>query len=138
MASPFRTKSGITPVKLTLFPLSKALHQVLPKEGLPIPKLPFSVGRIPAELETQTTMPIDLIVPDSRPFQISRQHFALYNKPDGCGVLDLGSTLGTELNGEFLGQHFNKDFEYLKMGKNKITAGGLDSPFVFRVLVEPE
>jgi hypothetical protein len=138
MVSQLRTKSGIIPVKLTLLPLSKALLKVLPKEGLPVQRLPFSVGRVPVDLESHTTTPIDLIIPDSRPFRISRQHFALCHQPDGCGVSDLGSTLGTELNGEFLGNNFNKDLEYLKIGRNKITAGGVDSPYVFRVIVEPE
>jgi len=51
-------------------------------------------------------------------------------------VLDLGSTLGTEVNGEFLGHHFGKDFEYLEIGENAVTAGGVGSPFTFKVLLE--
>ena len=99
-------------------------------------KLPYSVGRLPVENESESTMSIDLQIPDSAPFRLSRQHFALYQNPDGCGVLDLGSALGTGLNEEYLGHNFAKDFEYLKMGDNKITAGGIDSPFTFNVSVE--
>ena len=51
-------------------------------------------------------------------------------------VLDLRSTLGTEVNGEFLGEHFDKDFKYLNMGENTITAGGMESPFTFTVRLE--
>ena len=83
-------------------------------------------------------VPIDLGIDDARPFRLSRQHFAFYKNPKGCGVLDLGSALGTEVNGVFLGHNFGKDFEYLKQGENRITAGGSGSPFTFKVIVESE
>jgi hypothetical protein len=51
-------------------------------------------------------------------------------------VLDLGSTLGTEVNGEFLGEHFDKDVKHLHMGENTITAGGMESPFTFIIRLE--
>jgi hypothetical protein len=44
--------------------------------------------------------------------------------------------LGTQVNGEFLGHHFSKDFGSLKIGENKISAGGEGSPFSFKVLVQ--
>ena len=135
-ASPdFRAK-GSNRVRLVLIPLSQTLIPLLPEEGIQIMKLPYSVGRLPVENESESTMSIDLQIPDSAPFRLSRQHFALYQNPDGCGVLDLGSALGTGLNEEYLGHNFAKDFEYLKMGDNKITAGGIDSPFTFNVSVE--
>ena len=84
----------------------------------------------------ESAMHIDLQIPDLRPFRLSRGHFALYENPDGYGVLDLGSALGTELNEDFLGYSFGKDFGYLKMGDNKVTAGGIDSPFTFKILME--
>jgi pSer/pThr/pTyr-binding forkhead associated (FHA) protein len=99
-------------------------------------KLPFTVGRLPVGKEREAVVPIDLIISDSRPFRISRQHFAFYQNPEGCGIIDLGSALGTEVNGVFLGHNFGKDFEYLKLGENRITAGGVGSPFRFKVLME--
>jgi CRP-like cAMP-binding protein len=127
---------GSNEVRLTLIPLSQTLIPHLPKEGIQIMKLPYSVGRLPVDNELESAMPIDLQIPDSVPFRLSRQHFALYQNPDGCGILDLGSALGTGLNEDFLGHNFAKDFGYLKMGKNKVTAGGMDSPFAFNVWVE--
>ena len=67
---------------------------------------------------------------------LSREHFAFYLNPQGICVVDLRSTLGTQVNGEFLGHDFSKDFVYLKKGENKISAGGIDSPFTFRAVVE--
>jgi CRP-like cAMP-binding protein len=123
--------------RFTLLPASPGLAPTLPSEGTAIRKLPFSVGRLSKGSESDPFVKVDLMIPDKRPFRLSRQHFALYRNPEGCGILDLGSTLGTEVNGKFLGRHFGKDFEYLKPGENQIVAGGLDSPFVFKVLVEP-
>lgn len=131
-----RPKSESTHLRLKLLSFSQELIPPLPKEGITVTKLPFSVGRSPVGKEPEPAVPIDLKIPDSRPFRLSRQHFALYPNPRGCGVLDLGSALGTEVNGELLGHNFGKDFEYLKLGENKITAGGVGSPFTFKVLVE--
>jgi CRP-like cAMP-binding protein len=129
------SKGESTRVRLTLFPLSQQHIPSLPKEGITIMQLPFSVGRLPVGKEPEPLVPIDLTVSDSRPFRLSRQHFAFYQNPRGCGILDLGSALGTEVNGVFLGHNFGKDFEYLKQGENKITAGGVGSPFTFKVLM---
>ena len=124
-----------TSFRLTLLPLSQQLIPHLPKEGIEVTKLPFTVGRLPEGNEPESAMQIDLKIPDNRPYRLSRRHFALYQNPEGCGVLDLGSALGTELNDDFLGHNFGKDFGYLKPGDNKITAGGMDSPFTFKVLM---
>lgn len=123
-------------VRLTVLPLSQELIPFLPKEGMTVMKFPFSIGRLPIGKEPKPTVPIDLEISDSKPFRLSRQHFAFYQNPKGCGVLDLGSALGTEVNGVFLGHNLGKEFEYLKVGENKITAGGIGSPFSFRVLME--
>jgi CRP-like cAMP-binding protein len=132
-----RSKSESGKVRLALLPLSQQLVSSLPEEGITVVKLPFSVGRSPVGKEPAPAVPIDLALSDSRPFRLSRQHFALYQNPRGCGVLDLGSALGTEVNGVFVGHNFGKDFEYLKLGENKVTAGGVGSPFTFKVLMEP-
>jgi len=124
--------------RILLVPSSPRLTPVMPAEGIEIVKLPFSIGRSIKWKETAPTMNMDLIIPDKRPFRLSREHFALYHDQEGCGILDLGSTLGIQINGVFLGRHFGKDFEYLKPGENQVVAGGLDSPFVFKVLVKPE
>jgi hypothetical protein len=67
---------------------------------------------------------------------LSREYLAFYRDRQGIWVVDLGSTLGTQVNGEFLGRDFSKDFVYLRMGENRISAGGIDSPFTFRAVME--
>ncbi len=130
------SKQAIGDLRLTLFSSSPYVIRHMPQEELLVTKFPFSVGRQPLDGEPLSSVPIDLSIPDAPPFRLSRQHFALGHHGDGYVVLDLGSTLGTEVNGEFLGEHFDKDFEYLNMGENTITAGGMESPFTFTVRLE--
>jgi len=137
-AEPEPNKETTNYYRFTLLPSSPRIAKAMPAEGIEITKLPFSIGRSPKWTESAPTRTVDLIIPDKRPFRLSRQHFALYQDREGCGILDLGSTLGTRINGVFLGRNFGKDFEYLNPGENRVVAGGLDSPFVFKVIVEPE
>lgn len=129
-------KSEAAESRLMLLPASQRLTSYLPKGGISVSKFPFSVGRLPLANEPGPTVPIDLALADSPPFRLSRQHFSLSRHQNGYAVVDLGSTLGTAVNGELLGHHFGKDFEYLKIGENRITAGGVGSPFTFKVLLE--
>ena len=128
---------GVPPrFRLMLMADSKELHAHLPNEGILLTNLPFSVGRALRQNEPTPDDSMDLSLPDSPPFRLSRQHFSLCREADGVGVHDLGSTLGTEVNGECLGQHFGVDSTRLRVGENKITAGGVGSPFAFTVLLQ--
>lgn len=132
------SRSEIQPTKMqvTLLPLSKQVISSLPEEGITITNLPFSVGRLPMEEEPKQHVFIDLKIKDSMPYRLSRMHFSFYQHSDGPGVIDLGSTLGTEVNGELLGYNSSKDFTLLKLGENKIIAGGIESPFIFKAFLE--
>jgi CRP/FNR family cyclic AMP-dependent transcriptional regulator len=48
---------------------------------------------------------------------------------------NLGSTLGTIVNGEPIGDHFRADDALLHAGENEVIAGGVESRFVFSVFV---
>jgi FHA domain len=50
-------------------------------------------------------------------------------------VRDLCSTLGTIVNGEPIGNHFRGDDAPLQAGENEVIAGGVDSPFVFSLVI---
>jgi CRP/FNR family cyclic AMP-dependent transcriptional regulator len=50
-------------------------------------------------------------------------------------VSDLGSTLGTIVNGRPIGHHFMKDAEPLHRGENHVVAGGNGSPFEFLISI---
>jgi hypothetical protein len=130
------SNQSIEDCRITLFSSSPYVLRHMSQEGLLVTKFPFSVGRQALHGESPSTAPIDLSLPDASPFRLSRPHFSLSHDGKGFVVSDLGSTLGTEVNGEFLGQHFDKDVKHLHMGENTITAGGMESPFTFIVRLE--
>ena len=135
-SGPTTSRNDQTAVRMTLFSATDSLRSHIPKEGIVIEQFPFTVGRSRIENEPQPTITVNLTLPDSDPFRLSRQHFSLAHGPDGYAVQDWGSTLGTEVNGEFLGEPFGRDLKTLEIGENVIIAGGVQSPFVFKVLLE--
>lgn len=100
-----------------------------------IAKLPFVVGRAPILDEAKPLRHPDLTIEDEEPFRLSRQHFMIAQSGDRLLVSDLGSTLGTTVNGRAIGQLFAKDAMPLHRGENHVAAGGLDSPFAFLISV---
>jgi len=77
----------------------------------------------------------DLLLDDTAPFRLSRNHFMIEKRDRGYHVHDLCSTLGTIVNGEPIGDHFRTDDALLRAGDNEVIAGGMASPFVFSVSI---
>lgn len=124
--------------RITILPGSDTLEPLMPRDGIVVDRLPFSVGREPGEREGIPEMPVNLVIKDSKPYRISRMHFSVVRRNGNVIVQDLNSALGTEVNGEFLGRYFGTDVVTLKSGENTITAGGSKSPFTFRLVLETE
>ncbi len=132
---PVPAESG-SDARVTLFAAGPTLRGHLPDEGLPLGELPFAVGRA-SQGPAGPGLEVHLELADTKPYRLSRRHFCLSRLEDGYAVVDLGSTLGTEVNGEFLGQAFGRDSALLAEGENTVTAGGAGSSFTFRVVLEP-
>ena len=96
---------------------------------------PFVVGRRPIAGEELPPWQPDLLLDDTAPFRLSRNHFVIEERDGGYHVHDLRSTLGAIVNGEPIGDHFRTDDALLRVGENEVIAGGVDSPFVFSVSV---
>lgn len=124
-------------VRMTLLAGADRLDRYVPEEGLVLESLPFVVGRRPAPNE-ELPKGVDLSVQDSKPFRLSRKHFAVEPSGDWYAVRDLGSHLGTQVNGETVGENFPRDTKALEVGDNTIIAGGVDSHFIFRLRVEED
>src|SRR5262249_8706621 len=97
--------------------------------------LPLIVGRRPVAEEKPPPLQPDLELDDAAPFRLSRNHFMIDKRGGRYHVRDLRSTLGTIVNGEPIGNHFRIDDVSLRAGENEVIAGGVDSPFVFSVLM---
>jgi CRP-like cAMP-binding protein len=106
---------------------------VLGADLMPITRLPFTVGRTPADDEAAPFIAVDLAIPEPQPYRLSRAHFSLVAQGDEVMVRDLVSKLGTIVNDRPLGWDFPSDSAPLRPGENTIIAGGTGSPFVFAV-----
>ena len=102
---------------------------------LALSDLPFVVGRRPFAEEAPPLWQPDLMLDDTAPFRLSRNHFIIEMRGRDYHVRDLCSTLGTIVNGEPIGNHFRTDDVPLRAGENEVIAGGADSAFVFSLLI---
>ena len=93
------------------------------------------MGRIHFEGEGVSALVPDLLIEDSPPFRLSRQHFMITRSGQQLLISDLGSTLGTIVNGQAIGHHFMRDTAPLIRGENDVLAGGRGSLFEFVVSV---
>jgi CRP/FNR family transcriptional regulator, cyclic AMP receptor protein len=102
---------------------------------LELDDLPFIVGRGSVAGEGRPPLPPDLKLDDTVPFRLSHNHFMIEKRDGSYYVRDLRSTLGTIVNGEPIGGHFRGDDAPLRAGENEVIAGGVDSPFIFSVII---
>ena len=116
---------------------SEELSRAIPKAGMAIEQLPFAVGRTTRRAEPAPRIPIHLVLDDRMPFRLSRAHFQIESGRGGLRVRDLGSVLGTQVNGRPIGRYFGADAVALKEGDNRIVAGGDESPYAFTLTVRP-
>lgn len=122
--------------KIRILPSSQELQDQMDATGYAVQELPFFVGRLLADGESGPAVKVELSLDDIRPFNLSRQHFAIETAEAGPIVRDIWSHLGTVVNGARIGRAENRQAAPLRLGENQVVAGKSGSPFVFRVLVE--
>jgi len=120
---------------ITLTAQSDTLRARIGASPIAVGRLPFVVGRFPVRGEAPPPRPADLPIEDQQPFRLSRDHFMITRDQDRLFVSDLGSTLGTVVNGLAIGHNFMRDTAPLRRGDNRVIAGGLGSPFDFLLSV---
>ncbi len=128
------SRANLYPSQLVIFADSPKIADYIPTIGLAVQNYPMIVGRDPEPGEMSPDFNVDLRLPDSKPYRLSRVHFAIQRTQEGFQVRDLESQLGTAVNGAYLGRNFGKDTELLRKGENVIIAGGIDSLFRFRAV----
>lgn len=129
------TTSPAAAVQVRILPDHPRVARELPKEGVSVEQLPFHVGRPSGRGEREAPVELSLALRDGIPYRLSRVHFSLVAEGSGVAVRDVGSTLGTLVNGELIGEHAPRAFAPLEPGENRVQAGGMDSPFAFRIVL---
>jgi hypothetical protein len=120
---------------ISLTAQTEALRTQMGATPIEIGHLPYIVGRVPAPGEAEPAQHPDLLLEDAVPFHLSRQHLKIARSGNQLVVSDLGSKLGTIVNGNAIGHHFMRDTAVLQHGENRTVAGGLSSPFQFKISV---
>ncbi len=119
---------------IRILPMTNSAKQAVSEEGLIVMRFPFRVGREPAEGKSRLSSN-DLGLPDSEPYQVSREHFSIEAEAEGVTLYDRGSFHGTIVNGQQIGGNRVIGSVRLAAGGNEIIAGEADSPFRFSVEV---
>lgn len=126
---------------------SEEARKALGGDEIEIRAFPFRVGResrrpkiTPTGIITERRKPgahpnNDLyILETSDPMHVSREHFQIEIRGDGYALLDRQSTCGTTVAGRLVGGD-NEGGRVALASGDLITAGGPESPFVFRFQV---
>src|SRR5260370_32238548 len=117
---------------VVLFGLTPAAAAVIfPARALRLAHLPFRVGRIPVAGEAQPVEVNDLQLSDTKPFNVSRDHFTIERVPEGVQVRDRGSYVGTIVNRVQIGGHPHVPPVPLAVGENECVARSPQCPLPF-------
>ena len=125
-------------VRVTLYPLTGKAAESLSEGGWVLPRFPFRIGRAAEAREEQPLDLNDLWILDTAPFQVSRNHLSI-DIFDGRQVIvrDRGSHLGTVVNDQPIGGRLRTSVAVLSAGDNTIVVGSPDSPYQYRLTVQP-
>lgn len=118
-------------------PLTPETRNTMPRRGIVVTEFPFGIGRKPLRHEQTPRTEMSLMLIDSKPYNLSRSHFMIEHGPDGLMVRDVGSHLGTEVNGQRIGVDNMLNAATLHIGENEVAAGGHDTPFRFIIEILP-
>ena len=103
---------------------------------LNITKIPFRIGRATQGGHGLSPLaPNDLSVPDHKPYHVSRNHCIIERSGETFLVRDLGSRVGTIVNGTPIGIAFDSFIAALRPGENTLVLGEQAGPHHFNVVV---
>jgi CRP/FNR family transcriptional regulator, cyclic AMP receptor protein len=137
--TPSQTKSKIADLssaEVTLKPSTDCVSTRIPKNGLLVKKFPFRIGRQPVAGETSIFDMNDLLLEDSKPLHLSRNHLSINRERHNFIVLDRGSYHGTIVNGNPIGGKRKRAKYILDKHKNQLILGDKSSPFRFSIIID--
>jgi CRP-like cAMP-binding protein len=120
-------------VALVLEPVTTEAGAALPEGTVRIDRFPFRIGRV----SHNPLVHNDLELPDEMPWQISRHHLAFVIEDGRVGVVDRGSTLGSDVDGVRLGGPSGSAGPVFFSGsEGRLVLGSSKSPYEFRVVIQ--
>ncbi len=123
--------------EIRLLAASPLVETQIGGEGVAIATLPFRIGRRaragdPPHASAQELL---LAAPSQGGYQLSLQHCVIDDLGGMLVLRDLGSALGTLVNGKRIAEFEHSRSAPLRLGANEIVAGGSDSPYRFTLLI---
>jgi len=122
--------------RFRLMPASPHVAKQIGEEGLEIARFPFTVGRQMQESHGPHLGEDSLALYDAEKHSLSAEHFVLEEREGILTARDLGSRMGTVVNGAYLSRFANAEGLPLRVGVNEIIAGTKESDFRFRLVAE--
>ncbi len=132
-APDFGVAAGLAVV---VHPLTRRAAETLPDDGLRVTRFPLRVGRAADAAEADAFDLNDLWLLDTKPYHVSKNHFAVELDGRGAVVRDRGSSRGCVVNEQHIGGRSPFRTARLALGDNVLVVGGRLSPYQFRLTVE--
>lgn len=130
---------NVSPKEVKRIRLMPAAHQVeiqIGADGIVIKKLPFHVGRRVQPGEPRLSTPTSLALNAQEPLHLSPEHFSIEIEGGEVIARDLGSEVGTMVNGHRIASFEHNSTTGLRFGDNSIVAGGAQSPYQFVLVID--
>lgn len=121
--------------EIRLRPGSPEIESQIGRDGVLVENLPFSVGRRAVAGEAATKVEAELLLRVTKPYEMAPKHFVLEEQGGSLAIRDLGTVLGTLVDGIRIANFEQSDSAPLKLGVTEIQAGGLDSTANFTLVV---
>lgn len=134
--SPKRTRKGAAQALTVRFePDSAETAAQSSLKARELQEFPFLLGRRADLAGVDVFAKNHLMIGDTVPYRISRNHCAIERKDGAFFVVDRGSMLGTIVNGICIGANSREKSTRLSPGRNSLVLGGPDSSIRFIVTV---
>jgi len=122
--------------RLLLRPGSDYVARFIGRDGVTVGSLPYSIGQRTPRDGRATVTDRALAIPGVNDFALSPDHFAIEKRGGELILRDLGSHLGTLVNGRYISRYSHSATAPLFMGSNDVTAGPEAAPDRFKVVAE--
>lgn len=128
--------TAVSVSRIAVLPGSPEMELQIGVEGIVLETLPFTVGRCNRTDVKPQVSPHALKVRPNEMFQIDIEHFVIEKHDGQIYVRDLASHLGTQVNGHRIAAFQYTSCAELGFGANEVIAGGIESPYRFRVVLD--